>query len=231
MRQSRFFLALLSLTICLTIVSCAPSTKIKTTAAWANREKIPPEPLKSIFIIAFTDNLEVRSDLENDLAAAAEKKGLKTYKSIDIIGPVDMKSIAPVKDVFIKKLQELNCEAIFTVALVHATSETRYIPASTVTYSPYSYGAYGNYGGYGAQGAYGGFGGYYGYAVSTMSTPGYYKTDSKYFIEAKLFDTKTDELLLSIQSKVTNPSNIGKASKQYTETLMQTIKDLELQKK
>ena len=54
------------------------------------------------------------SYLEEDLAIAAQKRGLKTYKSIDVIGPVDIKYIAPVKDVFMKKLQALNCETIFT---------------------------------------------------------------------------------------------------------------------
>jgi hypothetical protein len=82
-----------------------------------------------------------------------------------------LKQIAPVKEVFLKKLSDLNCESIFTVALVNSTSDTRYVSGSAA-YSPYSYGAYGGYGGYGAHGAYGGFGGYYGYTVSTMGNPG-----------------------------------------------------------
>src|SRR6186713_3060383 len=90
----------------LVIISCGPS--IKTTASWINKEKVPAEPLKSVFIIAFTDNIESRAYLENDLAAAAQKKGLKTYKSVDVVGPVEMKYIAPVKDVFMKKLEALN---------------------------------------------------------------------------------------------------------------------------
>ena len=162
---------------------------------------------------------------------AAQKKGLKTYKSIDVIGPVDMKYIAPVKDVFMKKLQALNCETIFTVALVDATSETRYVGGTTITYSPYSYSPYGGYGGYGANAAYGGFGGYYGYAVSTMSTTGYYKTDNKYFLEAKMFDLSTEELLLSIQTEANNPASIDKSSKEYAQAVMAEIKRLKLRKK
>ena len=98
-------------------------------------------------------------------------------------------------------------------------------------YTPYAYGSYGGYGGYGAYGPYGGFGGYYGYAVSTMSTPGYYKTDNKYFLEAKMFDLKTEELLLSIQTKADNPSALEKSSKEYTQTLMDEIKELRTKKK
>jgi hypothetical protein len=229
MKNIKFFIAMLVISFSLSIISCTPA--IKTTGYWVNRDKIPAEPIKSVFIIAFTDNMELRTNLENDLAAAAEKKGLKAYKSMDIIGPVDIKLIAPVKDVFLKKLNDLKCETIFTVALVNQISETKYVQGSSYTYSPYAYGAYGGYGGYGAYGTYGGFGGYYGYAVNTFSTPGYYTTDNKYFIEGKLFDLKTDEVLFSIQSKATNPSGIEKSSKKYTDILMEDIKDMKLQKK
>ena len=227
MDKAKSFSALLILTLSFAISSCGPT--IKTTSSWVNTEKLPAEPVKSVFIMAFTDNLEVRSHLEGALAVAAQKKGLKTYKSIDVIGPVDMKYIAPVRDVFMKKLQALNCETIFTVALVNATSQTKYV--SGTTYSPYSYSPYGGYGGYSISPAYGGFGGYYGYAVSTMSTPGYYTTDNKYFLEAKMFDLQTEEVLLSIQTKADNPDGIEKSSKQYAETVMDEIKRLGLRKK
>ncbi len=168
-------------------------------------------------------NMELRTKLENELAAAAEKRGMKAYKSMDIIGPVDLKLVAPVKDVFLKKLTDLNCESIFTIAVVDVQSETRYVPGSN-EYSPYSYAPYGAYGGYG--GAYGGFGGYYSYTVNIISTPGYYTTDNTYFIEGKLFELKTGELLLSVQSKASNPSGIEKSSKEYTVSLMDEINSL-----
>jgi len=226
MNKSNLFSAVLIIVSSLTITSCTPA--IKTTGSWVNKEKLPAEPIKSVFVVAFTDNMDVRLHLENNVAAAAEKKGLKAYKSTEIIGTVEIKYIAPVRDVFLKKLQDLNCETVFTIALINATSETKYIPGSTAPYSPYAYGSYGGYGGYGAYGGpYGGFGGYYGYAVSTVSTPGYYTTDNEYFLEAKLFDIKTDELLFSIQSKAKNPGEISKASKEYTETLMEEIKKMQ----
>ena len=219
----------------LTINSCSPA--IKTTGSWVNREKLPAEPIKSVFIIAFTDDMEKKAYLEEDLAVAAQKKGLKTYKSIDVIGPVEMKYVAPVKDVFMKKLQALSCETIFTIALVNAASETKYVPGSSVTtYAPYSYhmppsnGAY--YTGWELSNAnYGGFGGYYSYAVNTISAPGYYTTDNKYFLEAKMFDLKTEELLFSIQTEAKNPDIIAKSGKEYTQSLMDEINRLGLRKK
>jgi citrate lyase alpha subunit len=87
------------------------------------------------------------------------------------------------------------------------------------------------YSGYGAASPYGGFGGYYGFAIGNLSTPGYYTTNSKYFLEAKLFDLQTDDLLMSIQSMAQNPKAIEMSSKKYVETLVQTIKELNIRKK
>jgi hypothetical protein len=229
---SPLLLAIISLVI---MIACGPSMKIKTVGAWVNREKVPPEPIKSVFIIAFTDNPQVRVQLEDDVAAAAAEKGIKAYKSLDIIGPVELKHIAPVKDVFIKKLQDLNCETIFTIALIDAHSETHYTPGTgqSNVYSPYQYSPYLQYSGYSAAapaGPYGGFGGYYGFCINTMSTEGYYTTTSKYFLETKLFTVNSDETLLSIQSKVSNPKTLERASKEYTQSLMQTIRDLKIRK-
>jgi len=231
MNKTKSLVGFVCCAVSFVITSCGPQREIKTTGVWANKEKMPAEPIKSVFVIAFTDNIEARAYLEKGIADAARKRGLKAYRSVDLIGPVEMKAIAPVKDVFIKKLKDSACDAILTVALVHATSETKYTPASDMTYSPYGYGSYAGYGGFAGHGAYGGFGGYYGYAVSTMTTPGYYTTKSKYFLESKIFDLDQDELLMSIQTKVTNPEAIEKSSVQYTETLVKAIDDLGLRKK
>lgn len=223
MKQIRFFSVFLIVATVVSLMSCGPS--IKTTASWINREKPPAQPIKSIFIIALTENMAAKIALETDLAAAAESLGIKAVRCIDAMGPVGIKDIAPHKEAFEKKLAELGSEAIFTIALVDKQSETRYVPGSTSMYSPYGYGGYGGYG------AYGGFGGYYGYSATVMSSPGYYTTDKTYFIEAKVFDLKTGETLLSIQSKAENPAEIKKASKQYTQTLMAEMKSLGIKKR
>jgi hypothetical protein len=236
MYNPKLYSFLVALTFSCFLISCGPSLKIDTVGAWVNREKIPPEPIKSVFVIAFTDNPHTRVLLEDEIAAAAQKKGLKVYKSLDVIGPVELKQIAPVKDVFIKKLKDLNCETVFTVALIDAQSETHYVPGSGTSnvYSPYQYAPYMQYSGYSAAapaGPYGGFGGYYGFCINTMSTEGYYNTTSKYFIEAKLFDLNSDDLLMSIQSKVANPTELEKASQRYVESLVETIRDMKIRKK
>lgn len=229
MKHHRIYSVLFIALTAVLLISCGPS--IKTTASWVNREKLPPQGIKSVFIIALTEKLDVKTALENDLAIAAEARGIKAVKSIDAMGPVGIKDIAPHKDAFDKKLAQLGSETILTIALVNKQSETRYVPGITTIYAPYGYGGYGGYGGFGATGGYGGFGGYYGYSSSIMATPGYYTTDKTYFIECKLFDVKTEEILFSIQSKAANPPAINKASKMYTQTLVDEIKKLGLGQK
>ena len=205
-------LTLLMLSI---IVSCSSSKgTIKTTASWVNKERKVQTPYKSTFIVVLTDNREVKTVLENNLAKAVRDKGLTAYTSMENFRPITGREGLPVKESFLKKVAELNCESIFTVALIHETSETRYTPSSTVSYSPYpTYGYYGM------------FGGYYDYQ-STVYTPGYYTNDKKFFIESNLYDAKSQELVLSIQSKADNPDVIEKSSKKYTEELIKELKAL-----
>ena len=118
--QRHLFQAILFATIVLP--SCGPS--IKTTVSWANKEKMPAQPIKTIFIMALTDNMEVKLTLEKDLVAAAESRGYTAIKSIDAIGPVGIKNLAPHKEAFEKKMADLHCDAIFTVALVNQISDT-----------------------------------------------------------------------------------------------------------
>jgi len=211
MKQIKLIPALLSIVLVLVLSSCAPS--VKTTGSWVNKEKLRPEPYKSVFIVALTANMEAKTTLEVDLAAAAEARGMKAFKSIDNFGPVASLESLPVKDALMKKIKDLGCEAIFTEALVDKHSETRYVPgaASVSVYTPYnSYGYYGNFGNYYAYGA-------------TMYSPGYYTTDKTYFIESNLFDVKTEDLVMSIQSKAENPSGIEKASQEYMKTIVSEV--------
>ena len=72
MNKTRLFSILPAVIFALAINSCSSGSKIKTTGSWVNREKLPAEPIKSVFIIAFTDDMNVKGYLEEDLAMAAQ---------------------------------------------------------------------------------------------------------------------------------------------------------------
>lgn len=216
MKKNNFLLLILSFAA-ISIISCGPT--IRTTASWMNKETQSPGPYHTIFIAVLTDNLQAKTIIENDLAAAATAHGFKVYKSMEAFGPISGKEGLPVKEAFLKKVNDLACEAIFTVTLVDSKSETKYNPGSGYVYAPYP-----------RYGYYGMFGGYYGYA-STMYSPGYYSTSNTYFLESNLYNVKTEELLVSIQSKAENPPAIQKSSKLYSESLIKELESLGLLKK
>jgi hypothetical protein len=159
-----------------------------------------------------TQNYEAQVNLENDLATAAESKGIKTVRSIDAFGAILTVDKLPKKEILIQAIKDLGCDAIFSVAVVDRQSETYYTPAtSSSIYTPYS--GYGYY-----------YSGFYSYSPA-FYTPGYYTTDKTYFIESNLYDANTEKLLISMQSKVVNPGEITKASKQYTKILVTELQN------
>jgi hypothetical protein len=182
---------------------------MRIMATWVNKDDKPvPQPGKhKIFIFVMTQNYDVQVNLENDLANAAEAKGIRTVKSIDAFGPILTLDKLPKNDVLLKAIRDLGCDGIFTVALVDQESKTHYVQGSSV-------GVFVPYPGYGAY-----YSGYYAYSPAFYS-PGYYETDKTYFIESNLFNAVTEKMLISMQSKVVNPPTAMKASKQYTQMLV-----------
>jgi hypothetical protein len=197
-----------ALLLAVSFCSCS-SSSMRVMATWVNRKDMPaPQPGKhKIFIFVMTQNYEAQVNLENDLATAANEKGIKTVRSIDAFGPILTLDKLPKKEVLLQAIKNLGCDAIFSVAVVDQQSETHYVPAtSSSIYTPYA--GYGSY-----------YTGFYSYSP-TFYTPGYYTTNKTYFIESNLYDANTEKLLISMQSKVVNPGDITKASKKYTQILV-----------
>jgi hypothetical protein len=202
----------------LTFCSCSNSS-MRIMATWVNKKDMPaPQPGKhTIFIFVMTQNYEAQVNLENDLANAANAKGIKTVKSIDAFGPILTLDKLPKKDILLKAIRDVGCDYIFNVAVVDQQSDVHYVPASSSSvYMPYS--GYGYY-----------YSGFYAYSP-TFYTPGYYTTNKTYFIESNLYDAVTEKMMVSMQSKVVNPPDITKASKQYTEMLVTELQNQGLMK-
>jgi len=202
--------------ICL-LFSCSGSTRI--TGSWKNPE-VPPavKNYNSVFIAAMARNIEVRTKLENALAAQATMHGVKAYKSTDYLTPRFQENM-PTKDAMLEKIRATGAQTILTTSLLDKTSETRYVPG-TVGYSPMS-----------SFGWYRGFYAYYTHWYPMVYDPGYYVTDRTYFLEANLYDAGDEKLLWSAQSETVNPSSIDQFVQEYPQKLVaQAIKDGILQK-
>jgi hypothetical protein len=194
--------------LCLFVCSCSSSTKI--TGSWtapnANANRY-----QSVCVVSMSRNIEVRTKLENQLAAELGRYGLKVVKSTDIF-PADFYQKLPSEDAILAKVRASGVDAILTESLINQQSETRYVPGSAM-YSPYP-----------AYGFYGGFYRYYGYWYPRIYDPGYYVTDKTYFLEANLFDAKTENLIWSAQSETMNPGSIDNFVNDYPKKLVTQLR-------
>jgi len=152
--------------------------------------------------------------LEEEMGIAAAKQGFEVARSWDYFPPTFENKNPPSRETMIQKIRSLECDLIFTINLTDKKSETRYIPNSMGFYGPYP--GYGMY-----------FWGFYSYWYPFFYDQGYYVTDRYYFMEGNLFDTKTESLIWSVQTKTINPSSIEDFSKTLIQTLLEkAMKDL-----
>jgi hypothetical protein len=216
--SSLFLIAL----IIVSINGCSPSKKstVDVIGSWVNKEQIQDKKANSVFIVVLTQNMATRSLMENDLAAAATSNGIKAIRSLSVLTPVTGVPDSVVIAAFGRQVKASGCNTVLIVSLLDSRTETKYIPSSSYSYQPYPY--YGYYGTYSS---------YYASTYNTISTPGYYVTDNTYYIESNLYDVASQNILFSIQTKAVNPNEIEKASKKFTQTLIEEIKNNGMLKK
>lgn len=189
---------------------CACSTPTQVTNFWKTNEPVN-KTYHTVFVAALVNSVNAKASIENNVAAAAEAKGLKAIKSGDIFPPNFTREKAPGREAMLQKLRELGCDAIYTVTLVKKESESRYVPGSG-PYAPYP-----------RFGWYGSFWGYYNYWSPMMYNPGYYTTDKTYYMETNLYDAESEALLFSVQSATFNPAGVDDFSRSYTKAIVHEL--------
>jgi len=196
---------------------CSSSKKaasMEVIGSWVNKEEMQGKKANSVFIVVLTQNMSTRSLMERDLAAAATSHGIKSVPSLSVLTPVTGVPDSVIMQAFIRQVDKSGCNMVLIVSLLDSRNDTKYIPSSSYTYEPYSH--YGYYGYYPT---------YYATTFNTISTPGYYVTNNTYYVESNLYDVASKKILFSIQTKAVNPDDIDKASKKFTETLIEEIKE------
>ena len=189
------------------LVSCGPSQYV--TGSYVNREALPAEPYKKIFILALGDNNGSRSIVENALADAAQNKGFETVIGSEVL-PSGFLAEKPDKKLIEEKILESGSDAVFTVALLHSRTEERYVPGSTPP-PMISYPFYGTYYSY------------YSYRYGYVYDPGYYVQENVYFIEGNLYDMDTEKLVWNLQSKSYEPANLSEFGEGYAALVIKQL--------
>lgn len=191
------------------LYACKPGTEI--TGSWMNPQ-LPSVSYDHIVVAALSNNINAKTTVENDLAAALSAKGVTVEKSSDIFPP-NFTDNHDDKEEMLKKFQDTGADAILTISLIDRETETRYVPG-TYGYEPVTRFNY-----------YGAFWGYYSFWYPRIYSPGYYTTDKTYFIETNLYDTNTEQLIWSAQSETYNPSDLPSFSKEFAATIVNKMEE------
>lgn len=211
MKQTFFYLVLITALI----AACSPSQEV--TSYWVNKEAIPKEPFKTIYIIAITQNENMKPAVENELADVLVSRGNKVVLNSQIYPPSFSAVKQLTKEQLVETIAKTGSDAVLTLAVLDTKTETTYNQGSS--YAPMSYGYYGSYYGY------------YNHYYPVVYSPGYYSTNKTFYIETNFFDVKTDQLLWSIQSQAYNPDNFDSMFKEYTRTILAKLREEGLIKK
>jgi hypothetical protein len=217
------------LILCFAVLeSCSTTQATKITGSWRDPEA---KNYKDFFVAVLSKNLPARSTLEGDISRRLKREGVKVTQSLDIFSHTEKLETAEEKKAAVEKIQGLGHDAIITVTLVRHTEENRYVPGAN-SYTPtnigYGSGYYSPTTGALPAGNYSSFGGYYTNASSLYQTPGYYEMDKTYFVESRMFDTKTSRLVWSAQSETFNPGDLDNASDDFSLVMVDAMKQAKL---
>jgi hypothetical protein len=188
--------------------ACGSTTEI--TGSWQS-DNAKDKKINSLLVTGLTSKTNARQTVENDLANQLQKNDYKAIKSMDVIPPTFTEGKEPDKEALLDKIKGTDVDAILTVALIDKETETRYVPGD-YAYTPISRFGY-----------YGRFLGYYYTWYPTLYSPGYYAEDKVYFLEANLYDAKTEELLWSAQSETYNPRGLSDFSRDFASVLIKKM--------
>lgn|SRR5690606_9820224 len=200
---------LLLLVAAVSLGACSTTTRI--TGSWKDPAvDASTGESKSVLIVPLSRNIELRTKLEDALAAKAAERNIEAVKSSDIFTP-DFFQVLPGREELLGQIKQTGVDAILTVSLIDTESETRYVRGST-HYAPmpvYSW--------------YGGFYTYLNYWHPIMYDPGYYVTDKTYFLETNLYNAASGQLVWSAQSETVNPTSIDAFAEEYPEVLLERM--------
>ena len=192
------------------LAACSSTTQI--TGAWKN-PKHASKAYASIFVASLSSDNVARATVESDIAGALERQGISVYKSMDEFPPSVRKDSMTKEDI-IARMRNKNAGAILTITLLRKETESRYINDPVMPYTPFPRFSY-----------YYDFGGYYSYWHPYMLSQGYYEQNHVYYLETNLYDSETEQLVWSAQSKTYDPVNLQSFSQEFSKVIVQKLKE------
>lgn len=175
-----------------------------------------PKKYQKLGVVVLSPKMYNRSLMETEVASelrAKEIKAIITYDIFPFAGKMEEIKENMDQDAIQKKVRERvaanNLDALLIITLLDKEKETRYVEGSSFSMGAPIYG-YPYYG-------------YYGYAYSTVYSPGYYTTSTKYFVETNLYDVATEKLIWTGQTKTEDPTSIEKEAPNFADIIVKEM--------
>ena len=156
----------------LTAFTAISAKSFKIVTSWFN-PKYEGQAFHKVLVIGVAQNLEVRADFEDDMAAKIARPGLETIPGNQILLRPDPKA-KPDLDYLRTQIRDNHIDAVVVSRLLKVDKKVTYIPGSTyVAPFPYYYSFYG----------------YLGAVYPVVYDPGYEREDTTVRVETNVYST------------------------------------------
>jgi hypothetical protein len=191
---SRFMFVSVLLLVVLTV---ADAKSVKMITSWFN-PKYEGQSFHKVLVIGVAQNLEVRADFEDAMAAEIARPGLETIPGNQILLRPDPKA-KPDFDALRAQIRDNHIDAVVVSRLLKIDKKVTTVPSSTyIAPFPYYYSFYG----------------YLGAVYPVMYDPGYTQEDTTVTVETNVYATsKPDgDLVWTGFSESFNPKSAKKVA-------------------
>ena len=160
----------------LTVFTAISAKSIKIVTSWFN-PKYEGQTFHKVLVIGVAQDLEVRADFEDDMAAKISRPGIETIPGNQILLRPDPKA-KPDLDYLRTQIRDNHIDAVVVSRLLKVDKKVTYIPSSTyVAPFPYYYSFYG----------------YLGAVYPVMYDPGYKREDTSIRVETNVYSTSKQD--------------------------------------
>ena len=139
----------------------------------------------NILIVGMSNQETARRNFENSFVERLQKENVQANASFAVMPPEARPSEESIKAV----ISDIKFDSVLITHLIGVEEKEIYTPP---TYRRHPY-----------RGIYG----YYGHVGGYVYEPGYYTRHERYKLETNLYDTKTEQLVWSMQSETMNPNS------------------------
>lgn len=186
------------------LASCSGT---KVTSSWKDPE-VKLDQHQKIMVLALVNDKQdaLRKNIEAEMTAQLKQRGYNAVPAFASYSQQELKGLNEQKA--INKIRRNGVDQVLTIVMKDKAKEKNYVPGNN--YYPYPM-------------YYGRFWPYYGMMYDRIYRPGYYTTNTKYFLEGNLYDIRDNKLLYSVQTETFDPSSAARMAVVYSQ---QVVKDM-----